>query len=161
MTHHNDRPIETEQDKGIATLWYTSKNMVKHAPKPFYLYIANRLNTTAGMNVVHNALYSRNYAKYAELAGINYTVYYTDYIGMSSEDAGTRLYKTSDGSVFNYRSNFGWGDMHPGVPFEGMDSNGEQLLFICNAFGIKCNAAPPPPSPPSPSPSPSRPLPPS
>lgn len=88
-------PSDTEQDKGIATLWYNSVNMQKHAPKPFYLYIANQLNTTAvrtslamhmplqllplmshllsaplqGMNVVHNALYSRNYGKFAELAG--------------------------------------------------------------------------------------------
>ena len=153
-------PIETEHDKGIATLWYNSKNMVKHAPKPFHLYIANRLNSTAGMNVVHNAMYSRNYAKYAEMAGINYTVYYTDYVGMTKDDAGTRKYTTNDGSVFNYRSNFGWATMHPGVPFEGMDSNGEQLLFICNAFGIKCDATPPPPPPPGPSP-PSGPLPPS
>jgi hypothetical protein len=58
--------------------------MQKHQPKPdgasaksFYLYIANQLNSTAGMNVVHNALYSRNYAKYAELSGISYTTYYT------------------------------------------------------------------------------------
>ena len=50
-------PVITEQDKGIATLWYNSVNMLNHAPKPFYLYIANALNSTAGMNVVHNALY--------------------------------------------------------------------------------------------------------
>ena len=58
---------------GIATLWYNSVNMQAHTPKPFYLYIANQLNTTAGMNVVHNALYSRNYGKFAQQAGINFT----------------------------------------------------------------------------------------
>ena len=52
-------PQETEQDRGLATLWYNSDNMQKHQPKPdgksgksFYLYIANQLNSTAGMNVV-------------------------------------------------------------------------------------------------------------
>lgn len=35
---------------------YNTVNMQRHAPKPFYLYIANWLNSTAGMNVVHNAL---------------------------------------------------------------------------------------------------------
>jgi hypothetical protein len=41
----------------------------------------NQLNSTAGMNVVHNALYSKNYGMFAEKAGINYTTYYTDYHG--------------------------------------------------------------------------------
>eukprot|EP01047_Picozoa_sp_COSAG01_P120711 COSAG01_NODE_49463_length_372_cov_0.571429_1_plen_37_part_01 len=28
---------------------YNTVNMQRHAPKPFYLYIANWLNSTAGM----------------------------------------------------------------------------------------------------------------
>merc|ERR1719353_1353152 len=74
---------DPEVGKGMEVLWYNSLNMQKHQPKPFYLYVANRLNGTKAMNVVHNTLYSRNYAKYAEMAGINYTVYYTDYEGMT------------------------------------------------------------------------------
>ena len=45
----------------LPLLRYNSLNMQKHAPKPFYLYIANRLNSTAGMNVVHNAVHTRAY----------------------------------------------------------------------------------------------------
>ena len=36
--------------------------------------------------------YSRNYAKYAELAGISYTTYYTDYEGMTSTDRGQQRF---------------------------------------------------------------------
>merc|ERR1712087_574849 len=50
---------DPEVGKGMEVLWYNSINMQKHAPKPFYLYIANQLNSTEGMNVVHNALYGR------------------------------------------------------------------------------------------------------
>ena len=92
----------TEQDKGLATLWYSSDNMQKHQPKPdgvsagsFFLYIANPLNSTAGMNVVHNALYARNYAKYAALAGVSYTTYYTDYNAMTEEDKGSQRFSGS------------------------------------------------------------------
>lgn len=157
-------PMVTEQDQGIATLWYNSLNMVKHAPKPFHLYVANALNSTAGMNVVHNALYARNYARYAEQAGINYTVYYTDYVGMRAADRGTRRYSVSGKGggvdVFNYRSNFGWDTMHDGVAFQGMESVAEQTLFICHAHGIECTPpapAPPPPPPPPPAPCPALP----
>ena len=36
--------------------------------------------------------YSRNYAKYAQLAGISYTTYYTDYEGMTSTDRGQQRF---------------------------------------------------------------------
>ena len=66
-------PQLSAQDAGIATLWYNTVNMQRHAPKPFHLYIANWLNSTAGMEVVHNALYGRLYADFAAKAGINFT----------------------------------------------------------------------------------------
>jgi len=128
-------PMDTEQDKGIATLWYTSVNMQKYAPKPFYMLIANKLNSTAGMNVVHNALYSRNYAKFAEMAGINYTVYYTDYKDMTAQDKGTMRF-VSGGSLWNYRSNFDWINQ-PGVKDVTRVSENEYLLFHCFAMGVK------------------------
>lgn len=141
----------------MEVLWYNSINMQKHAPKPFYLYIANQLNSTAGMNVVHNALYGRNYAKYAEKAGINFTVYYTDYHGMTVQDKGDQRV-TAEGRagemVYNYRSSHDWIHQQQG---SAPASAEEQLLFHCMAFGIKCGTSPspgpsPPPSPPSPIP---------
>merc|ERR1712216_1047816 len=105
---------------GMEVLWYNSLNMQKHQPKPFYLYIANQLNSTAGMNVVHNALYSRNYAKYAEMAGINYTVYYTYYEAMVEDDHGEQRFQVGK-SVFNYRSGHDWVNQ-PGVMDAGITS---------------------------------------
>ena len=56
-------PSATEQDRGLATLWYNSVNMRKHGPAlqqkaghPFFLYVLNAQNTTAGMSVVHARL---------------------------------------------------------------------------------------------------------
>mmetsp|Transcript_76185 Transcript_76185/g.217618 ORF Transcript_76185/g.217618 Transcript_76185/m.217618 type:complete len:195 (-) Transcript_76185:98-682(-) len=75
--------------RGMEVLWYTSMNMLAYQPTQpstngtFYMYIANSLNSTEGMNVVHDALYSRRYADLAAQAGFNFTVYYTDYNGMS------------------------------------------------------------------------------
>ena len=43
----------TEHERGIATLWLNSRNLLayrarRRAKTPFYLYVANRLNGTAG-----------------------------------------------------------------------------------------------------------------
>lgn len=122
---------------------YNSLNMQKHQPKPFHLYIANSLNSTAGMNVVHNALYSRNYAKYAQKAGIDYTVYYTDYHGMTADDKGDRRCSAVGRGgevVYNYRSSHDWIDQ-PGVQATGRASHEEQTLYHCLAFGIKCTSS--------------------
>ena len=110
---------DEEVGRGMEVLWYTSVNMLKYQPTTsaagsgtFYLYVANSLNTTEGMNVVHDALYARKvrdmhvschmpplpfltsplpgallqYADLAAEAGVNATVYYTDYHGMSPTD---------------------------------------------------------------------------
>jgi len=135
----------------MQVLWYNSLNMQKHQPQPFHLYIANALNNTAGMNVVHSALYSRNYAKYAEMAGINYTVYYTDYHGMTQEDQGEQRVQ-SGSKVWNYRSSHDWANQ-PGVAEAGYASVQEQLLYHCLALGVDCTASPSPSPSPAPSPS--------
>ena len=44
-------------------------------PNSFFLYVANHRNTTEGMSVVHNALWARRYAQFAEQAGLNYSAY--------------------------------------------------------------------------------------
>ena len=44
-------------------------------PNSFFLYVANHRNTTEGMSVVHNALWARRYAQFAEQAGLNYAAY--------------------------------------------------------------------------------------
>ena len=86
--------------------------------------------------MVHNALYSRNYATFAQKAGINYTVYYTDYHGMTPQDkAPDRLVATGRAGqvVYNYRSSHGWREQ-AGVSDTAPASSEEQLLFHCMAL---------------------------
>merc|ERR1712151_951059 len=117
--------------------------MQKHQPKPFYLYIMNTRNSTEGMSVVHNSLYGRNYAKYANMAGINYTVYYTDYHAMTKDDVGEKRLPAG-GMVFNYRSSHDWVNQ-PGVKDQEPGSNQEQFLYHCLALGVQCSVSPPSP----------------
>ena len=89
-------PMETEQDRGIAALWSTSEGLLS-APthintSSFFLFIANDLNTTAGMDVVHNAIYARQYARHAAAAGLNFACFFTDYHGMTADDVGDSRY---------------------------------------------------------------------
>eukprot|EP00413_Alexandrium_margalefii_P045770 CAMPEP_0204597298 /NCGR_PEP_ID=MMETSP0661-20131031/53726_1 /ASSEMBLY_ACC=CAM_ASM_000606 /TAXON_ID=109239 /ORGANISM="Alexandrium margalefi, Strain AMGDE01CS-322" /LENGTH=475 /DNA_ID=CAMNT_0051607979 /DNA_START=61 /DNA_END=1488 /DNA_ORIENTATION=- len=137
---------DPEVGLGMEMLWYNSVTMQKHQPKPsFYLYISNSLNATYGMSVVHNALYARNYARFAEKAGINYTVYYTDYQAMTTADAGElrfeQLNRARSGTiVYNYRSSHSWIDT-PGVQAFPRGLKQEQTLYFCFVFGIKgCRA---------------------
>ncbi|CAE8697181.1 unnamed protein product, partial [Polarella glacialis] len=99
---------DPEVGQGMPVLWYASLNMQRHQPKPFYLYVANPWNSTEGLSVVHSALYARNFAKYAEMAGINFTVYYTDYKAMVAADVGDQRFAADDGLVWNYRSSHDW-----------------------------------------------------
>merc|ERR1712023_546215 len=135
--------------------------MQKHQPSSkFYLYVANAKNMTAYPGVVHNALYARNYAKYAEMAGINYTVYYTDYSGMTQEDAGAKRFEVQGShrgegfeiEVFNYRSSHNWAERAKSLEHV---SSQEQLLYHCLTLDVECSSPSPTPAPsPSPSPSP-------
>ena len=101
-----------------------------------------------------NALYSRNYAKFAELAGISFTTYYTDYNGMRGEDRGSKRFTVGGGghggrgggaTTWNYRSSFDWADVAGVGRSVEPASSAEQLLFVCHAMGKSCKVQPPPP----------------
>jgi len=91
-------------------------------------------------------MHGRNYAKFAEKAGINYTVYYTDYPDMTAADKGDKRFEVpgKDGAiVFNYRSSHDWVNQ-PGVQNVMRASGDEYLLYHCLAFRMHCNLAPEP-----------------
>ena len=73
-----ERPKKTKdrspKETGLNVVYYTN---------PHSLICLDQLNSTAGMNVVHNALYARQFSAYADRAGINSTCYWTDYHGMT------------------------------------------------------------------------------
>merc|ERR1719183_1227651 len=76
----------------MESLWYASENMQNHLPaEPFYIYVANSKNGTGHTDVAHHAIYALNFAKYAEMnkrGRLDYTVYYTDFQGMTKADRG-------------------------------------------------------------------------
>jgi poly(3-hydroxybutyrate) depolymerase len=162
-------PMGTEQDRGIAALWYTSGAMASAASHldvgAFYLFVVNRLNTTAGMNVVHSAMHARQYARVAERAGMNYATLYTDYHGMTADDYGDSRYTLGDLS-YNVLSSFapaangladwtqtklahgwqanivgscgnGWSDS---TDTEGTCAGLDSLLFVCSGTGARKGA---------------------
>lgn len=134
---------DAEVGLGMEKLWYAAKNMQAHQPDSFYIYIANALNGTGFMDIPHEAIYARNYATFAEKAGVNYTVYYTDYKHMKATDAGTeRVSATGQQgeTVYNYRSSHDWRS-HAGVKDVSVDSDEEKVLFACMALGIDSSSA--------------------
>merc|ERR1712149_12945 len=92
-------------------------------------------------------MHARNYAKFAELSNINYTVYYTDYHAMTSEDRGTKRFSVPgrNGDLeFNFRSSIPGYLSLPGIASTSRTSEGEQLQFVCHAHGVKCSSTPAP-----------------
>jgi hypothetical protein len=154
-------PTQTEQDEGLTVLWYTSVNLGRSpTPPAFRMWIKNNLNSTDAMSVIHSALWSRSYARFATAAGVSFATYYTDYPGMKPSDVGTKRVVASSRQhatvVYNYRSNFDWmGEMHKmtgGKPLPpdyvgrtGPDNAGEEQLFHCAAFGLPCTGTLHPP----------------
>jgi hypothetical protein len=82
----------SDMGRGMESLWYASENMQNHLPaEPFYIYVANSKNGTGHTDVAHHAIYALNFAKYAEMnkqGRLDYTVYYTDFQGMTKADRG-------------------------------------------------------------------------
>merc|ERR1712045_1028559 len=112
-------------------LWYAAVNMQAHHPESFYIYVANSMNGTSSRDTPHEAIYARSYAKFAEAAGVNYTVYYTDYKNMKASDAGADRVTSSTfrgDIVYNYRSSHDWRS-HSGVSDVTVASIDEQVLF--------------------------------
>jgi len=137
-------PTETEHDRGLARMWYASENMVaaRAVPEigatPFYLYVFNQLNGTAGMHVVHSALYARQYARVAETARLEFVSYYPDYQGMSAADRGDVRLRPAPGVELNLRTSTalrGWRAL-AGVSATQPGGAAEQRLFFCHAFNI-------------------------
>jgi len=131
---------DPEVGLGMEKLWYAAENMQLHQPSPFYMFIANNMNGTDGFSIPHEALYARNYATFAEKAGVNFTVYYTDYIHMKTTDVGMERIMSDrwgKSTLWNYRSSHHWRS-HTGVKDVALNSDEEKVLFACMAVGMDC-----------------------
>lgn len=164
VREHQRWPREDpEVGLGFEKLWYTADNMLAHSPaSPFYVYVANSMNGSSGMDMPHQALYARGYGKYAKQAGHEYTVYYTDYKHMTEDDVSdTRVEATTSGPggaqqvVFNVLSSHDWRSQ-PGVKDLQPSSTDELVAYSCFVLGLPTPSPSPSPMPsPRPSPSPS------
>merc|ERR1719491_1658833 len=131
---------------GLKKLWLTSTNMLHHKPKNFHLYLAS---AGADTLLLHSGLWAHAYAENAKRAGINYTVYYGDYPGMTASSLGPAETRHADGTKFNYHSSSTWHDevidrdkaLHPAgwqaapiIP----NSLTEHVAFACYVTGSSC-----------------------
>lgn len=136
-------PTETAQQKGLAKLWYAQRNMAGAAAHynltatPFYVYVANQLNGTVHMEVVHHAVAARAYAKAAAAAGLRYVSYYTDYAHMTADDAGDARFAVGS-DVYNYKSNWDFVARTGVAPLDRV-SVAEQIATFCFAFEQTCH----------------------
>ena len=71
-------------------------------------------------------------------------------VSSSPDRSPTRL-DTADGVTYNFKSTLDWRGA-PGVGATEPASASEQLLWLCLAFGVRCDAGPAPPPPPPPVP---------
>jgi len=134
---------ETVQQRGLEKLWYTSRNLAAaNRTTPMYMHILNKLNGTGGMDLPHNAVYARGYAKYAKRAtGVKYAVYYSDYQGIQDADVSKQRFDVSIGRsnvTLNYVSNFDLLSI-PGMANVTRSQADEQFLLHCHAFNIACS----------------------
>lgn len=96
----------------MLALWQPMLRMREHRLRPFAALFVNVANGTSANDVTHHAAHASAFSDAAGAAGINSTVMYTDYRGMSAAArSGVRVSsaRTSRGDlVYNYRSNHGW-----------------------------------------------------
>jgi hypothetical protein len=129
---------DTEQAKGLAKLWYTSRNIAS-APPGFLIYIHNMHNLTDRQSWIHNPLYAHQYAHFAAAAQVDYVVYYADYIGMRHDPQATYFGTPIDR---NYKSNCGFKDL-PQVRNLERASSDELAMAHCIASKQNgCNTSP-------------------
>merc|ERR1712216_897467 len=117
-----------EVSPGMAKLWYVSKNMLLHQPKPFHLYVHSVPHIAW---LAHSPLYAVGYAEQAAHIGINYTVYYNSYPGMTGSILGPpETVEVPGGGKLFYRSTVGWRDRFSPKPLA--NSLEEHVLFVCS-----------------------------
>lgn len=139
----NMRNIEVSP--GMQRLWSTSKNMLLHQPKPFHLYT---FSYARQRSLVHSGLYGLLFAENAKRAGMNYTVYYADFMGMIAHK-GSGKTRHVHGIKYNYRSSSNWQveviaqDKASGLKPRELVPNSlaEHSAFLCYIAGLACQSS--------------------
>merc|ERR1711862_901812 len=65
---------DPEVGRGMERIWYTSENMRKHMPSPFYVLLVNLKSEDYGL--LHSSLYIPGFKRAYHEAGAYYTAYY-------------------------------------------------------------------------------------
>lgn len=126
---------DPEVGPGMEKLWYSSRNMEKHHPKPFHLMAHSHDNF-----FIHESVYVLAFAKKADEIGINYTTYFQHYPGITPKDLGFPLWGKLgpfDPKQIYYRSSIEWRGLYQKVHDTYPGSIDEHFLFVCYVLGLK------------------------
>jgi len=144
-TIENWHTHQAEYRENMKMLWYNDRNIYNSPTGADYIYVANSMNGTSDMDLPHLAVYAQSYADVCRQVGCKYTVYFTNYTGMTPVKSATkvRTLQTKSGHEvaidWNYESNMNWRETHA-ASVSNIEAGGakEQLLFGCSAVGYPC-----------------------
>lgn len=118
---------DTDFAKGLTKIWYSSRNMLEHTPKPFHVYLQHSQDA---YGLLHSPLYSLEYKKLFERLGIKYAMYYDTTPVMREPLDVTRSRVLLNGQTEKYASNHDWrGQLNSAGLYEG--SWTEPVLYAC------------------------------
>lgn len=124
---------DSEVGAGMERIWYASKNIPLHTPKPFYTLLYNRKEEDYGL--LHSSLYIPAFKRAYHEAGVYYTAYYdthpemqdyNDTMGSAIEDV-----VMGDGHKLKYQSNHDWRELLSKSGRAGKGDSEEFLSYIC------------------------------
>lgn len=119
-------PEDSEYARGLTKIWYSSRNILQHTPKPFHVYLQDSRNA-GEIGLLHSPLYSLEFHKLFEKVGIKYAIYYETTPVMlepSSVNGSLKVHTEK------YLSNHGW---HDQLASAGVQAGSwtESVLYAC------------------------------
>lgn len=129
----NDRwpKDDPEVGAGMEKIWYNSRNIGAHTPKPFYVFLLNLEWEDYGL--LHSSLFVPAFKRAYHEAGVYYTAYYDSHPLMkdfNDTDGVIRDVVIGDNHVLKYQSNHGWRDL---LSSAGIKATGDLVEFIAYA----------------------------
>lgn len=116
-----------------------TKRMVEHHPDQFRSLVNNACNDTTELSLIHHSIFGPTWRSSLEAAGMNYTVYYGDFLDIPPELQSPDRYMVEDsGKLLNYWSNEGWKEQE-GWSQAGVYTLAEHVWWHCSVMGLKCN----------------------
>ena len=130
----------SEFGKGLETLWYVSKSMLRHQPRPFHIFVAWDAFVEPDFlhDFLHHPMYVQEMAEVADKVGIDYTVFFGQYQGMRPNPC-SKMQRVSESEIVPprfYASSRGWREKYPAVKAFNLDFYSQHLPFLCLVAGM-------------------------